>query len=302
VIQLNDTHPSLAIPELMRILVDKYRLDWDEAWSITERTFAYTNHTLMPEALEVWPADIFGKLLPRHLQIIYEINARFLNDVSNKYPGDMARLGRMSIIGVGFPKQVRMSNLSIVGSSSVNGVSKLHTDLLKSNMFKDFHEFSPDKINHKTNGITQRRWLLKANPRLADLISKKVGDEWITNLEHLKNLKSLKDEPDFHKKWKQIKAGNKKELSEYVYKKSGIILNPESIFDVQVKRIHEYKRQLLFGFYMISQYLRLKNSPGDFKCPRTFIVGGKAAPGYDMAKLVIKFINSIADVVKICTN
>lgn len=297
VIQLNDTHPSFAIVELMRILIDDYELLWEQAWGVVTRIFAYTNHTVMPEALELWSVELLERVLPRHLQIIYEINARFLDKVANRFPGDISRLTRMSIIEEGTPKKVRMAHLSIVGSFSVNGVSQLHSELLKTKIFKDFYELSPEKFNNKTNGITQRRWLLKANGRLSDLITRAVGDAWITDLEKLKGLVPFKDKSSFRGEWQQIKHENKKVLADYILKTMSISVNLDTIFDVQVKRLHEYKRQLLFAFYIIAQYLRIKNDPAKFIQPRTFILGGKAAPGYFMAKLIIKFINSIADVV-----
>jgi starch phosphorylase len=296
-IQLNDTHPAMAIPELMRLLLDEYGFEWQEAWDTTTRVFAYTNHTLMPEALECWSVDLFERLLPRHMQIIYEINASFLRTVALRYPGDNDRLRRMSLIEEGAPKKVRMSHLAIVGSSFVNGVSKLHSELLKERLFKDFYEISPEKFNNKTNGITQRRWLLKANPRLSALVTQKVGDGWVMDLKRLEKLDALKSNKAFREQWGQVKKQNKEALSRYIKASMGIGLDPESIFDVQVKRIHEYKRQVLFAFYIISQYLRLKNNPGEFIVPRTFMVGGKAAPSYYMAKLTIKFINSIAEVI-----
>jgi len=297
VIQLNDTHPSLAVAELMRILLDTYKLDWDSAWTIVTKTFAYTNHTLMPEALEQWPVDLLGNLLPRHLQIIYEINAKFLDDVANRFPGDGGRMERMSLIQEGDFKKVRMANLAICGSFSVNGVSQLHTELLKNNVLKDFYDFSPEKFNNKTNGITPRRWLWKANPFLSDLITEEIGRDWILELNQLEQLIKAQKKEAFRKQWQKIKNDNKKELAEYIFKMNKVKVDPQSIFDIQVKRIHEYKRQTLFGFYIISQYLRLKNAPKEFVYPRTFIVGGKAAPGYFMAKLSIKFINCIADIV-----
>ena len=297
VIQLNDTHPALAIVELMRILIDQEQLHWDVAWDIVSRTFAYTNHTLMPEALESWPINLFEKVLPRHLQIIYEINLRFLQEVAAGFPGDTDRLTRMSLIEEGSPKKIRMAYLCIVGSFSVNGVSALHSDLIKNKLFKDFYEVYPQKFNNKTNGITQRRWLLKSNSRLSDLIVSAIGDRWVTHLEHLEELRSFAGKPDFIRQWQEIKLLNKKNLANHIYKTTMIAVNPESMFDVQVKRIHEYKRQLLFCFYIVSEYLKLKHSPESFQGPRTFILGGKAAPGYFMAKLIIKFINSVADVI-----
>ena len=295
VMQLNDTHPALAIVELMRILVDEMRLKWEEAWDITRRVFAYTNHTLMPEALETWSIELLGKLLPRHLEIIYEINQHFLHEIAQKYPNDPEHMQRMSLVEENNGRRVRMAHVSIVGSYSVNGVSQLHTNLLKEKLFKDFHEFYPGKFNNKTNGIAQRQWLLKANPSLSSLISSAIGDKWITDLSRLKQLERYKDGPAFQAKWQNIKMDNKKYLAKYIEKHLNIQIDPQSLFDVQVKRIHEYKRQLLFAFYIISQYLALKHAPHQFTQPRTFILGGKAAPAYQMAKLIIKFINSIAD-------
>jgi len=296
-IQLNDTHPSLAVPEFMRVLLDEYAFDWETSWNITKNVFAYTNHTLMGEALEKWSVNLLGNLLPRHLQIIYEINARFLVDVARKFPGDTERLKRMSIIEESEVKKVRMAYLAIVGSHSINGVSKLHSNILKDKVFKDFYDLYPEKFNNKTNGITQRRWLLKANPELSSLISKAIGNKWVTDLKDLKKLDVLKDDSNFRAKWQKIKDNNKKSLAQYIKKTSGIIVNPDSMFDVQIKRIHEYKRQILFGFYIISEYLKIKNNPKNFIQPRTFIIGGKAAPGYYMAKLSIKFLTSIADII-----
>ncbi|MDE1920861.1 MAG: glycogen/starch/alpha-glucan phosphorylase [Candidatus Omnitrophica bacterium] len=297
VIQLNDTHPTLAIAELMRLLIDEYDFGFEAAWDITTRVFAYTNHTLMPEALECWSVELFERLLPRHMQIIYEINAHFLKEVALRYPGDTDRLRRMSLIEEGDTKRIRMAYLAIVGSFSVNGVSQLHSDLLKANLFKDFYEFYPGKFNNKTNGITQRRWLLKANPRLADLLIDKVGDGWIMDLNRLEKIDSFKNNKAFREKWTDIKRQNKQALARYIKSSMDLSLDPESIFDVQIKRIHEYKRQMLFAFYIIAQYLRLKHSPKEFIYPRTFMVGGKAAPAYYMAKLTIKFINSIAEII-----
>lgn len=295
--QLNDTHPALGVVELMRVLVDDEGFEWGKSWDITQKTFAYTNHTLMPEALECWSVKLFDKVLPRHLEIIYEVNARFLREVSNSFPGDSDRLRRMSVVDEEGKKRVRMAHLCIIGSSSVNGVSALHSDLIKKDLFKDFHEFYPNKFNNKTNGITQRCWLLKANPRLADLITKQVGDQWVTHLEKLQGLTELRDKNNFRRKWQEIKLDNKVKLAEYIGQTMDIVVDPHSMFDVQVKRIHEYKRQLLFAFYIISQYLMIKNEPEKFVQPRTFIIGGKAAPGYSMAKLIIKFINNVADVI-----
>ncbi|MGE0266974.1 MAG: glycogen/starch/alpha-glucan phosphorylase [Candidatus Omnitrophota bacterium] len=297
VIQLNDTHPSLAIPELMRVLVDDNNMPWEEAWSITTRTFAYTNHTLMPEALECWPVSLLEHLLPRHMQIIYEINLRFLEEVSRRYPMDQERLSRMSLIQEGEIKRVRMAHLSIIGSSSVNGVSALHTELLKTKVLTDFYEFTPDKFNNKTNGITQRRWLLKSNPGLSNLITKSIGDSWVQDLSQLKKLKPFANNRSFLDKWHEVKQENKTALAKYIEKTMGVSIDTQSLFDVQVKRIHEYKRQLMFALFIIQQYLEVKNNPSQFIQPRTFMLGGKAAPGYHMAKLIIKLVNNIARVV-----
>ncbi|MDD5746599.1 MAG: glycogen/starch/alpha-glucan phosphorylase [Candidatus Omnitrophica bacterium] len=297
VIQLNDTHPALAIVELMRILIDEEELDWNAAWDITVRTFAYTNHTIMPEALENWPVPLFESLLPRHLELIYEINHRFLREVANRYPWDVYRLGRMSIVEEGSPKHIRMAFLSIVGSHSVNGVSPLHSELLRTQLFKDFHDLWPEKFNNKTNGVTQRRWLRKANPKLSDLITGSIGDHWVTHLDELEKLLPRCEDASFRGEWRRVKAANKIVLADYILKNAHVKVDPESLFDVQVKRIHEYKRQLLFGLYIISQYLKMKDAPDAVIQPRTFIFGGKAAPGYFMAKLIIKFISRIADII-----
>ncbi len=297
VIQLNDTHPTLAIVELMRLLLDEHGMDWEAAWDITTQVFAYTNHTLMPEALECWPVDMFETLLPRHMQIIYEINARFLRQVAQQHLGDDQLLGRISIIEEGNPKKIRMAYLAIVGSFSVNGVSALHSDLLKEKLFKDFYTLTPEKFNNKTNGITQRRWLLKANPRLSSLLVDTIGDEWVKDLTQLQAIEQLAKNKDFGIKWFEVKKQNKETLIRYIQSSMNITLDPNSIFDVQIKRIHEYKRQILFALYIISQYLRIKNDPAKFIYPRTFLIGGKAAPSYHMAKLTIKFINSIADII-----
>lgn len=297
VIQLNDTHPALAIVEFMRILLDEEQMEWDLAWDLTVRSFAYTNHTVMPEALECWPVPIFEKLLPRHIQIVYEINDRFLKGLAATYPGDPGRLGRMSLIEEGNPKKVRMAHLAIVGSHSVNGVSELHSNLLKEQLFKDFFEVFPEKFNNKTNGISHRRWLMKANPPLSGLITEAIGDDWKKNLYELEKLVPLRGDHLLKKKWQQVKATNKKHLAELIHAETGIQVNPDSMFDVQVKRIHEYKRQTLFILYAISQYLKLRENPNISITPRTFIFSGKAAPGYFLAKLIIKFINNVANVI-----
>jgi len=296
-IQLNDTHPSIGVAELMRLLVDEHQLDWNQAWQITQNTFAYTNHTLLAEALERWPVSLFGRLLPRHLEIIYEINHRFLDDVRVKYPGDEARLARLSLIEEGAQKYVRMAHLACVGSHRVNGVAELHTKLLKQKVMRDFYELWPEKFNNKTNGVTPRRWLLLSNPKLALLITQKLGNNWIKQLDELKQLEAFVDDAEFCDRWRQIKQENKQNLAKYIWQNKGIEVNPNSLFDIQVKRIHEYKRQLLNVLYIITLYNRIKRNPNVDILPRTFILGGKAAPGYYMAKLIIKLINSVADVV-----
>ena len=294
-VHLNDTHPAIAIPELMRLLIDIEGLEWEKAWDIAVKTFAYTNHTLMPEALETWPVVLIGRVLPRHLEIIYEINRRFLEEVSRRYPGDEGRLQRMSIIGEGPLKHVRMANLAIVGSHAVNGVARLHTELLRSGLFKDFDEFYPGKFTSKTNGITPRRWLLKCNPGLAALVSDKVGMGWATNLDLLRGLEPFAEDPIFHKLWQSVKHENKERLADYIKEQCGVQVDPATMFDVQVKRIHEYKRQLLNILHVIVRYYRLVDNPKAKMTPRTVIFAGKAAPSYWKAKMIIKLINSVAD-------
>jgi starch phosphorylase len=296
-VQLNDTHPAMGIAELMRILIDAERVPYDKAWEITQETFAYTNHTLLPEALEKWPVPLFEKILPRHLQIIYEINRRFMRDVASRFLNDRNKLANLSLIEEGPEKQVRMAHLAVVGSHSVNGVAALHTELLKSHVLHDFYEYSPEKFNNKTNGITQRRWLVKSNPGLASLISDHIGTSWITNLDDLRKLEPFADNPDFQKIFLDVKRKNKEHLCEIILEETGIRVSPDAIFDIQVKRIHEYKRQLLFALGIIIQYMRLKKNPESDICPRVYICGGKSAPGYQMAKLIIKLINSIGEVV-----
>ena len=296
-VQLNDTHPAIAIPELMRLLVDEEGLTWEKAWDLSVRTFAYTNHTLMPEALETWPVDLLGRILPRHLEIIYEINRRFLTMVAERYPGDTGKLQELSIIDEGNGKRVRMAHLAIVGSHSVNGVAELHTHLLKTRIFVTFHELYPGKFNNKTNGITQRRWLLKCNPGLSELISSVIGHEWVTDLDQLRGLEASLGKKAFRQKWQDVKRQNKIALAGIIKKYNGIDVNIDSMFDVQVKRIHEYKRQLLNCLHAVSLYLRIVESPESVKVARTKIFSGKAAPSYHQAKLIIKLINSVADVV-----
>lgn len=296
-IQLNDTHPTIAIPELMRLMVDEYNLVWEEAWHITTKTFAYTNHTLMPEALEKWGVDLFNKVLPRHLEIIYEINSRFLETVKKKYPGDNQKLTNMSIIEEGDAKKVRMAYLGIVGSHSVNGVAKLHSKLLQERVVPDFYNFYPEKFNNKTNGVTQRRWLNQSNPDLADLITETIGDAWITDLYKLKELEKHINDEYFRNDWKTIKLKNKAKLSEYCKNNFGFNFEPDTLFDCQFKRMHEYKRQLLNVFHVIHKYFQLKEGIKKDEVPRTVLIGGKAAPGYHIAKLIIKLINDVAKVI-----
>lgn len=296
-IQLNDTHPVVAIPELMRILIDEENITWDEAWDITTKTFAYTNHTVVPEALEEWSEQIFGELLPRHLQIVYEINKRFLEHVRDNYSRDQEVLEKLSIISVGKDRRVRMANLAIVGSFAVNGVAALHTQILKKRIFPDFNKIYPKKFINVTNGITPRRWLVTANPLLAQLLIEKTGLEWIKDLGQLKKIEKFANDKDFQDYWQRVKWNNKQALIEYIEKEHRIKINPDSIFDVQIKRFHEYKRQLLNVFHIITLYNRIKRNPKIKMVPRTVIFGGKAAPAYHAAKMVIKLINAVADVV-----
>jgi starch phosphorylase len=297
VVQLNDTHPSIAIAELMRILVDENYLEWDRAWDITRRTFAYTCHTLLPEALERWPVSLFEHLLPRHLEIIYEINHRFLLEVKERYPDDDERIRRMSIIEEGDEPQVRMANLACVGSFAINGVAELHSKLLREQTLREFAECSPGKFRNKTNGITPRRFMKLANPRLSNLITSKIGEGWLNDLEKLRELEAFVDDPGFQAAWRDAKQQNKNDLAELLSRKTAVDIDPGSIFDIMVKRLHEYKRQLLKALHIITLYHRLKDNPQQDFVPRTFIFGAKAAPGYVMAKLIIKLINSVGAVV-----
>lgn len=296
-IQLNETHPALIIPELMRLLVDREGLDWDTSWAITRSCTGYTNHTVLPEALEKWSVPMMQRLLPRHMQIIYEINGRFLKQVSAMWPGDSARLARMSIIDEHGERAVRMSNLAIIGSSAVNGVAQLHTEILKTRLFKDFYELYPSHFSNKTNGITQRRWLLKANPGLASLITETIGDGWIKDLDQLVKLEPYSNDKAFRKAFREVKEANKESLASYIQSQLGIAVDKTSIFDVQVKRLHEYKRQFLLALYIIVLYNRLVEKPDATPYPHTFIFSAKAAPGYATAKLIIRLIHGIADVV-----
>jgi starch phosphorylase len=296
-VQLNDTHPSIAVAELMRLLVDEMALEWDLAWSITRKTFAYTNHTLLPEALERWPLDLFGRMLPRHLEIIYEINARFLDEVRIAFFGDDERLARMSLIDESGPRYVRMAHLATAGSHAVNGVAELHTELLKSDVLRDFHDLWPQKFSNKTNGVTPRRWMVLCNPRLSQFISRVIGDNWIRNLEELRRLEPLIEDAQFRAEWRDIKRSNKTALASIIRERTGVTVNPDAIFDVHVKRIHEYKRQHLNILHVIGLYHRLKTDPTLEIHPRVFIFGGKAAPGYHLAKLMIRLITAVGDII-----
>ncbi len=293
--QLNDTHPAIAVAELMRLLMDEHSLEWDEAWELTSKSMAYTNHTLLPEALEMWPVSMFRRLLPRILDIIYEINARFIVEISQRWPGDNERIRRMSLIQEGSEPMIRMAYLAIVGSFSVNGVAELHSKLLREGLFKDFYELWPEKFNNKTNGVTQRRWLAACNKGLAKLISDRIGEDWVTELTELEKLVAHADDAQFRKDWRAVKLSNKVRLAREIEKKTGLEVNAASMFDVQVKRIHEYKRQLLNVLHAVHLYDRVRR--GDDIVPRTIIIGGKAAPGYEMAKNVIKCINNVARVI-----
>jgi glycogen phosphorylase len=296
-LQLNDTHPSVGVAELMRLLVDIYHVAWNTAWRITQNTFGYTNHTLLPEALERWPIQMFGSLLPRHLEIIYEINRRFLDEVRAKYVGDEGKVSRLSLIDESGERYVRMANLASVGSHAINGVAALHTELLKKDVLHDFYEMYPERFSNKTNGVTPRRWLLEADSRLAALITSRIGSSWVTNLDQLKHLEPLADDAEARQEWSESQKQVKADLTAYIQSTVGIAVDPASLFDVMVKRLHEYKRQHLKVLHIITQYQRLKKNPALDIVPRTFIFGGKAAPGYFMAKLIIKLINSVGEVV-----
>ena len=294
VFQMNDTHPTVAVAELMRILLDEQNLEWDEAWEITTKTCAYTNHTIMSEALEKWPIELFSRLLPRIYQIVEEINRRFVEEIKKAYPGDNEKIRKMAII---YDGQVRMAHLAIVGSFSVNGVARLHTEILKNEELKDFYQMMPAKFNNKTNGITQRRFLLHGNPLLASWVTDKIGNEWITDLSHIKKLAIYADDEKCQREFMNIKYQNKIRLAKYIKEHNGIDVDPRSIFDVQVKRLHEYKRQLMNILHVMYLYNQLKDNPNMDIVPRTFIFGAKAAAGYTRAKLTIKLINAVADVI-----
>lgn len=295
--QLNDTHPSCSVPELMRILLDEHGMNWDQAWGITSQTMAYTNHTLLPEALEKWPVPLFGQLLPRILEIILEINARFMGEVSCRWPGDSERMRRMSIIEEGHVPQIRMAYLAIVGSFSINGVAALHSQLLVKGLFRDFYELWPHKFNNKTNGVTPRRWIAQCNPGMSQLISEKIGDQWVADLQQINKIAIHAADPEFRGRWHDIKQANKERLSAFVQTTCGVTFNPEGLFDVQVKRIHEYKRQLLNILHVIHLYDRIKRGDTVGWTNRCVLIGGKAAPGYATAKLIIKLVNNVAAVV-----
>jgi glycogen phosphorylase len=295
-VQLNDTHPSVAIPELMRLLVDVHAVDWDRAWEITRAAMAYTNHTILPEALECWPVELFGRVLPRHLEIVYEINARFLDEVRIRNLGDDARVAELSLIDERGERYVRMAHLACVGSHAINGVAELHTELLKRRVLRGFHELWPERFSNQTNGVTPRRWLALANPRLAALLTETLGDGWVRNLDELRGLERWRDDSAFRERWAAIKRANKQELAARIDAHSDMPLDPGSLFDVHVKRIHEYKRQHLNILHVIALYHRLKSGAGGDAVPRTFIFGGKAAPGYRLAKLIIKLVNAVGSV------
>ena len=295
--QLNDTHPAVGVAELMRLLLDEHGMGWDEAWQVTRQTFAYTNHTLLPEALEKWSISLFGGMLPRHLEIIYEINQNFMDQVRIQYLNNPAKLASLSLIDEGGHRYVRMANLASLGSYAINGVAALHSELVKQTILKDFHELFPGKIHNVTNGVTPRRWIALANPRLAALYTEKIGEGWLQDMEQLRQIEGYADDPGFRQYWRQIKRDIKQDLSTYIGQRTGITVNPDSMFDVQVKRIHEYKRQHLNVLHIITLYERIKQNPSLEVTPRTFIFGGKAAPGYFMAKLMIKFITAVGDVI-----
>merc|ERR1739844_165402 len=296
-VQLNDTHPAMAIPELMRILVDEESVPWDQAWNITRRCCAYTNHTILPEALERWPVTMLQELLPRHLEIIYHINHLHMEEVRSKWGDDSEKLRQLSCIEEDGEKRVNMAHLAIIGSHTINGVAAIHSELIKKHLFRPFYEFWPEKFQNKTNGITPRRWLLLCNPMLADLISEKIGDNWPVHLDELVRLKEWANDPKFQDEVMKVKQNNKNKLAAYLQQETGIDINPSSLFDIQVKRIHEYKRQLLNILHVIAMYNRIKKNPNAPFTPRTVMIGGKAAPGYYMAKQIIKLFNRVGNVV-----
>jgi starch phosphorylase len=296
-IQMNDTHPAISVAELMRLLIDEHAMEWNAAWSVTQHTLSYTNHTLMPEALEQWPRGLFGSLLPRHLEIVNEINRRHLENVREKFPGDSGREERLSLINEGGEKYVRMAHLAALGSHAINGVAELHTELLKTNVLRDFYELTPEKFSNKTNGVTPRRWMVLANPGLTRLLTERLGAGWIHDLEKLRRLEPIADDPELREEWRAIKLQNKADLANYIQERLGITADPRSMFDVLVKRLHEYKRQHLQILHILTLYKRIQRDPDVEIVPRTFLFGGKAAPGYRMAKLIIKLIHSVGEVI-----
>ncbi|HUH63964.1 MAG TPA: glycogen/starch/alpha-glucan phosphorylase [Terracidiphilus sp.] len=296
-IQMNDTHPAIAVAELMRLLVDDHGMEWDAAWHVTQHTLSYTNHTLMPEALEQWPRGLFGSLLPRHLEIVDEINRRHMIDVRKKFPGDEARAERLSLIGDHGDSHVRMAHLAALGSHAINGVAELHTELLKTHVLRDFYALTPEKFSNKTNGVTPRRWMVLSNPGLAELLASRIGDGWISDLEKLRRLEPLAEDPEFAAQWRRVKQDNKIRLANYIQDRLAMTADPGSIFDVLVKRLHEYKRQHLQILHILTLYKRMQHDPAADVVPRTFLFGGKAAPGYRMAKLIIKLIHSVGEAV-----
>ena len=295
--QLNDTHPSIAVAELMRLLVDEHLMNWDAAWAITQRTCGYTNHTLLAEALEKWPLSLFGSLLPRHLEIVHEINRRFLDDVRQRFPGDDQLLRRLSLIDEDGGRSVRMAHLASVGSHAINGVAALHTDLLKKTVLRDFHTVAPSKFLNVTNGVTPRRWLVLSNPNLTALLTRHIGERWISDLEALQEIEPLAGDAGFQSEWRKVKADNKGVLAAFIKERTGVVVDPGSLFDIQVKRLHEYKRQHLTVLHVVTLYNRLKRTNAAGAVPRTVIFGGKAAPGYRMAKLIIKLVNAVGSVI-----
>jgi starch phosphorylase len=296
-VQLNDTHPAVAVAELMRLLIDEHGLEWDAAWEVVQKTFSYTNHTLLPEALETWPLELFGRLLPRHLEIIFEINRRWLDRVRVAFPGDAGRVGRMSLIDERDGKSVRMAHLATVGSHTVNGVSALHSRLLTESVLKDFADMEPKKFTNVTNGVTPRRFMMLANPPLATLITKAIGEKWPSDLEQLKKLEPFAEDANFRKEWHAVKRQGKERLAAILAERAGVKLDPDALFGVQAKRIHEYKRQHLNVLNVVARYLRIKDNPKAEVAPRAFVFAGKAAPGYFLAKLIVKLIHAVGEVV-----
>ena len=294
---MNDTHPAIAVAELMRLLVDEHSMEWEAAWHVTQHALSYTNHTLLPEALEQWPVSLFGSLLPRHLQIVEEINRRHLEDVRQKFPDDGGRAQRLSLIDENGGKFVRMAHLASLGSHAINGVAALHTELLKTNVLSDFYALTPEKFSNKTNGVTPRRWIVLSNPHLAQLLTARLGSGWIHDLDKLRRLEPMADDPELREEWRAIKRHNKLQLSAYIHDRLGIVADPDSIFDVLVKRLHEYKRQHLQILHILTLLKRIQRDPDAEIMPRTFLFGGKAAPGYRMAKLIIKLIHSVGEAI-----